>query len=701
MPEDNLEFLNFLSGSRKDYYQGSDWLKSDFYDDIWNLSFNDNNMGDMKIDFNVRLSNGSLLTDSVNFKLLNTFKYWINAVTHPDNTKGRGANYVGCTAKNLIDRVVTIIDYILINDQGLNITKYGLQAVTEDYLKNFIDRISSTKRKADSVYGWSTALRGYLDEKVTGSNKQSLDKVIENCSVDLKMITDTQIEEDWLGIPTNLIPYVRAWLWENGFYWRSRNHEYSYTTNTKKLAREIYGSRTLRGGAGRKPAPSILCLDQEDFTPREFPAVPVKDDDNDTISETAFDSYKKALKALLLLRDSDFDDEGLLLPPNNIIYAISTYSPSQYKNKRFSTVPSQIVFDAIKNAVEFHFNYADQLLWSFDNLLGNLRKAKQRSAHSEIRLSKVMTENQFVSSLHSDIRELGVKRWSSYKSGQRERYNQQRANRGLCELIRVYYGGVAILVGSLMARRQAELISLSSRNCLDETGKYLVFEKGKSTSKLYGHHEVVARPIDELAVEMIRNLIAFQKVFVKHGCIREEGKIFDTVSPKYPDVPAKVDSTRNVFNICIDYFCDYFETPLKDGQRYYIRTHQLRRFFALSFFWGSGFGGMDTLRWFLGHTDPEHLYRYITENNPGEVIRQAKSQFLSETIDEHEELVALIKDKYGTEDFTLLNTEDLELYIDELIKDGTVEVEPDFIEDGSGKSYKIAVIIRYKRDATH
>ena len=141
------------------------------------------------------------------------------------------------------------------------------------------------------------------------------------------------------------------------------------------------------------------------------------------------------------------------------------------------------------------------------------------------------------------------------------------------------------------------------------------------------------------------------------------------------------------------------KTPLKDGKRYYIRAHQLRRFFALSFFWGSGFGGMDTLRWFMGHTDVEHLYHYITENTTGEVLRHAKSQYLSETIVEHAELRSLIEERYGTTDFTLLSTDDLEVFIDDLLLEGEVELEPEFIEDDNGQTYRLLVTTRSKSDA--
>jgi hypothetical protein len=112
------------------------------------------------------------------------------------------------------------------------------------------------------------------------------------------------------------------------------------------------------------------------------------------------------------------------------------------------------------------------------------------------------------------------------------------------------------------------------------------------------------------------------------------------------------------------------------------------------FFWGNGFGGLDTLRWFLGHTDPEHLYHYITETCDGEILKDVKIQYATETLSEHSSLVELVKKRYGTEDFTLLESSEIESYIEELIDEGGVEIEPEFFETGDGIKYKIVVRVR-------
>lgn len=694
----SLAFLDGLFGSRAEYYRTSKWLTGDFESDIWAFAFEDAHLGDFQIDFNVHLSDGTLLSDPSNRRILNTFKYWINACTHTDCTKGRGVNYSSSTAKLRIDTTLSVIDYVLLNDEHLGILDCGLEAINEDHLKQFVSQVVDTNSIAESIYDWSSALKAFLLSHLAGESSTDFSDQDVPGDVEFDSVSEQQAENGGLDIPVNTVPMIRRWLWKNGFYRKSYKHRYLYIPNLSKLARAIYGKTTLRGSVGKKPFPSVLGLTEVNHDRKEYPAVPVHSADGNSTCQTRLLSYKSAFQALRLLHAHEFEREELSLPSKAVLGTVDRYIPEHREKSRFRSLPTSVVLAAIEAAVTFHINYAENLHQSFDNLLKELKKFRQRAGGEYLRVSKLLTDRQFAGLMHPQVRELGVQKWSLSKVGPDHRFRQLRDNRGLSELIRVYYGGTAIVLGALMARRQSELMSLDASTCIDSTGQYLVFEKSKSTSLLDGRRTVVARPIDAIAVEMTRTLVRFQESLIKHGFLERKGKLFDAISTLRPDSICSVEKYQHTYNANIDIFCDYFQMPLWDGRRYYIRTHQLRRFFALSFFWGSGFGGMDTLRWFLGHTDPEHLYRYITENCPGEVLRHAKTQFLAETLEDHEELTALIEERYGTEDFIMLHTEELEQHIDQLLIDGTIEVEPDFLDDAAGGRYKIVVIVKEKRN---
>jgi hypothetical protein len=203
-----------------------------------------------------------------------------------------------------------------------------------------------------------------------------------------------------------------------------------------------------------------------------------------------------------------------------------------------------------------------------------------------------------------------------------------------------------------------------------------------------------ARPIPAIAVRMIRQLENL------HMGLWQMGAVGGPASPLFCFPTQRkqglIALVRCQMNTSLDIFCDYFETDRNEaGQRYYIRQHQLRRFFAMLFFWSNSFGGMDTLRWFLGHTDVEHLYHYITESTPGAVLRSVKAHYAAEQLatadPDATSLADLLERHFGTRNFSILDSNELDEYIEELMIEGIVEIEPEFFDSPAGKSYRVAI----------
>jgi hypothetical protein len=104
---------------------------------------------------------------------------------------------------------------------------------------------------------------------------------------------------------------------------------------------------------------------------------------------------------------------------------------------------------------------------------------------------------------------------------------------------------------------------------------------------------------------------------------------------------------------------------------------------------------MDTLRWFLGHTDIKHLYHYITESTTGDVLRSVKADYASQVLKqqptEAPDLAELVEKHFGTSKFSVLDSAELDEYVEELMIEGRVEIEPEFFEASEGNSYRILI----------
>ncbi len=97
----------------------------------------------------------------------------------------------------------------------------------------------------------------------------------------------------------------------------------------------------------------------------------------------------------------------------------------------------------------------------------------------------------------------------------------------------------------------------------------------------------------------------------------------------------------------------------------------------------------------------EHLYHYITESTTGQVLRSVKARYAGELVKNDElegvELSDLVEKHFGTREFSVLDNDELDEYIEELLIKGLVEIEPKFFDSPDGKDYRVAIKISYDR----
>ena len=695
LPRD-LEFLEPLFEDPSNYYRQAEWLLNDFEDDVWYYSFGFKKPAE--IDWRVELSDGSLLTDSKNSTLLDSLKYWV--IGNTISIGGIGLTNSISSQHLAFNRTFHLIDYLLLNDESFELCRYGLEGLSEDDLKGILSLLSTSPTVYESLFDWSNKLVEFAQVLMRNTSIIKINEAL-NASAGMGIVTaDDEIEAKSLGIDPDTLPHLRAALKVHGFI--ARNRRIGHAPHSIAISNKIY-SRTIRLRFLDKPA-SVTCLVypvEADVHLREYEPVTVTTGSTQTLGPTLYSSYRTSIYNLGVLHEI-----GLPAPSVSSLLAAKSHAhPSPEALGRFRTLPSDVVFYSVKNAIELHFQYGRQILNGYLRLV---LAAKRRKCPI-----KSITPTELQNIIGPSLRDLGVKsielRESTGGCYRRASHSQDRlsksqyfsalrSNQGLLELVYLYFGAVQVVVGALTARRGGELRDLKARKALDSSERWLVFQNRKSTRKLHGHRVTTARPVEPVAAEMINELVRFHKILHRIGFTAGDAELFSPPSGR--EEITLLSSYSYTFNRCFDTFCDYFETSLNsEGKRYYIRQHQLRRFFALLFFHGSSFGGLETLQWMLGHTDLRQIWHYITESMSGDVLRSAKSQFVAESLHRNEgenfkELSSLLKSRYGTDDFTLVDTEELEDYIEDLLEDGEIEIEPEFFTDADGEKMRVIVKVR-------
>lgn len=120
--------LGQVLGCREFEYRQAPWLKSDFRAPLWRCVFA--GTAEYTIDFRVRVNSKQLLTSKAHSNLLETFKCWLIAQTHPDTNNGVA---LGAGASNYrVYQTLHLIDYFLINANRLQIDRYGLEGLSQN-----------------------------------------------------------------------------------------------------------------------------------------------------------------------------------------------------------------------------------------------------------------------------------------------------------------------------------------------------------------------------------------------------------------------------------------------------------------------------------------------------------------------------------------------------------------------------------------
>ncbi|WP_430446853.1 MAG: integrase [Pseudomonas piscis] len=694
-----LAFLEPLLRSPREEYKSAAWLLNDFDCPVWQYSF-EYKKSPKELDWNVTMSDGSSLLAKKNQATLEGFKYFLTSSTRNDSDSGESNDLKGQQSRQFW-RACHIIDFLLLNDARYKISKYGLAGLTGGNLIELLDTLSKDTSISEAVYNWTPKLREYCYRLLKETSEREILATLKE-RPQLLILTNEQKDEDALGIPFDLIPPIRACLYMNGMY-GSPQVDYGYQPNTIGLSQILY-PQCLWGKNQSKTAHGILGFnDDVSMFMREYPGVPAHTAANSLMRDQTYFAYRSSLYNLGTLHEI-----GLPAPKITALVEADAYTPKLGTKGRFRTVPSDTVFTSLRHAIEFHIEHGTEIIKGFCRVaLECQKRGIAPSTLSESEVQKIVGPylvNLGVTQLSLSSRIIDTKTLrESIKGNKQEYFDKLRNNVGLYDLLATYMGGIQLTIGVLMARRVSELYTLKADKCLSACGEWLNFSNAKSSKHLFGYRRTETRPIEPIAGDMIKNLVKMQKILLRIGYIKSYKTLF--ALPHMRGQRGLVDTGNTAYNRNLDIFCDYFEMPLNErGQRWYLRQHQMRRFFAMLFFYCGSFSNIDTLRWMLGHTDMKHVWNYITESTDGAILASAAAQHAAENIhigntENFKELVEFIKDHYKTDNYTLIPASELEDYISDLMKEGMIEIEPDFFTDADGTHMKIVARLKYQEAA--
>lgn len=671
MPNPLPKELDFINKFRLTNHALEDafWRDNEFEADRWECTFG---LEKIYIDFQKVLHDGSLLTEPKNCSLLRNIKRYLCLQTHPLVTGSTTANLK--TARMRVALAIQTVDYFLLRGAQFSLATSGFSMVTVDDVMMFIDILTSHRSIKTSIYEPMDRIVSFL-EGVEVSPEELC--ATQEAWPDLFELDDAK--EDWI-LPEGQLIKARAWLKLHDCYPHGNvtgTTEFKYRVSRRKLLRLAIGNRVLSDLKF-----DGLKLDGLDVAPsyrfhQELPAVPVNNLDEDERASSEFvTSYIGALKSMRVARQNGVEiisDDALAALEDSALLR-----KEQTKDRaRFTTLPFEVANTIFGKAIEFYLEYGAELVDYY------LALATTRADIRELPLP-----------VPDKLKKLGITDWRASAETREDFFEQLRSGQNLYNMLEVLYGAIAILVNTLMARRVSELEDLTQESIVEDAGWYfLAFDLRKAN--VLEHRQRALRPIPFIGAEALQLLAKLTTTLRTLG-YKSNGYLFDFPFSAWHSNPPFYGTRQSDLRRCFDRFCDYCQTPTDDqGRRYYVRAHQLRRNFAMLFFWQGSFGGIEVLRYFLGHKSPSMTYRYVTEALPGKALRRVKATVANAMIKaDHsatEGLAQLICTRYGLtlNELHILPERDVVNYVEDLLASGEAEVEPEFIEGPHGEEYRV------------
>ena len=415
-----------------------------------------------------------------------------------------------------------------------------------------------------------------------------------------------------------------------------------------------------------------------------------------------------------------FSSDGL--PPASVLSGVNLSCLHQLQlapKGRTKTIPVNVAMHSLGHAVRFIVNYGDDLvdyailLKAECERLRNISAAsgyEKRSAnyYSDRVISNVPQPSSLASlnitQLSSIFESQGLEQFSA--SGGNGKAAVMRQHMGIVDALTLLVASTIVIIGTTAARRRIEIISLSE-NCLETvmgTGWYLRFELGKNVFGMVRGE--LSRCIPNVAARAIMQMKKLNTAWRSfHG--KESTDLFSGFVSSFDKSSGLSETT---FTRALDIFCDHVQIPLdKHGKRWYIRAHQLRRFWAYTFFYKFGLSDLCTIGWYLGHADAEQTWMYILESFDGhdEELIKIKAAYAADVLHHGDDpdsdisssvhyMRLLVSQHFQRRDFVLIEEEDLLAYLKTLIEEGVFDISPQFFTGTDGNDYKMVWLINEK-----
>ncbi|MCP1481971.1 hypothetical protein J2Y88_004282 [Pseudomonas chlororaphis] len=271
-------------------------------------------------------------------------------------------------------------------------------------------------------------------------------------------------------------------------------------------------------------------------------------------------------------------------------------------------------------------------------------------------------------------------------------------------LFRLHTAVCFCLTAILTSCRRSEVVELDCMASYEVGGRFYL---SVSLRKTGGGNirEQMEKPIPRLVHECLETLNEFKALW--RSIAPSSDLLFEHQAFFKINCRGAFPFTASDAYVVIKELSEFLGLADSAGVRWVVLPHQLRRYFAMTFFhFGGSENSLPALSWFMGHDDLEVTWRYIKESLTGKELTSSEAALATSAVcsDDQsegiEQLRRIILDHFGCEKINVMHEDELRDYLELLAERGVYTATPIQINTGKGKRFTVAISIKEGTNAT-
>ncbi len=340
--------------------------------------------------------------------------------------------------------------------------------------------------------------------------------------------------------------------------------------------------------------------------------------------------------------------------------------------KRTPTIPVQTAMEYLDNSLAWIVEIGPDLVTAKHDCDGQLKQLmegkKSRKDHFakqvDVRLSQALRKKL-------ETQGLNIKRYNAHASTKNHAYI--RNNLSIEEAVECLVAACFIVISTFSCKRISEVLNLTT-NCARpalDGGWEIVFglRKASPVEAL----SLVGRPVPDVVRQAIDLLFELRpKDIVCRGEDIDMDPLFLSTYKVTKSTHEAIQLENSALYGSIELFADIVEIKMNPkGQRWYLRSHECRRFFAITYFWHERYAGLPALSWFMGHNDIVATMGYVSEEIIASEMPEEEARYAAIVMQEKgedaipglEQLANEAKIRFNTNNLNIINQHQLEDYL--------------------------------------